>query len=232
MKTCNIVLLMLTAMLTVSCGDDEESSAISVEPESTGSFVDERDGNEYNYVSIGGLDWMTENSRYDLYDEAKCKYYISYEDYSADNWWEDKYSAKYGYLYTYQGAIDAAPDGWRVPTDDDWKSLEMALGMSKTQADATEWRGTSQSTLMQQSEEGTMLAMRMGGYYSDYIAMGATPYRFMGTYGFYWTSTMDENKGGEYYFYRKLAYYTGQVYRESMEPTNQMLSVRFVRDAQ
>ncbi|MCM1297454.1 MAG: fibrobacter succinogenes major paralogous domain-containing protein, partial [Muribaculaceae bacterium] len=52
------------------------------------------------------------------------------------------YSKKYGYLYSFEGAKKACPDGWRVPTDADWKKLEQAMGMSKEEADIMNaWRG-------------------------------------------------------------------------------------------
>lgn len=232
MKLHKIMFLLLSAMtLLTGCGSDDDDTLPTVTPTATGTFVDERDGYEYHWVRFGGLDWMVENSHYDLGDDTNCKFYVGYED--TNNWYpEDKYSEKYGFLYTLDGAKAAAPDGWRVPTDDDWKSLEMALGMSKSQADATEWRGSNQSTLMQQNGEGTMLAMQMAGYYTSHTILSTSGYRFMSTYGFFWTQTNDEDKGGEYYFYRKLCYNTGKVYRQSMETTDQMLSVRFVRDAQ
>ena len=40
----------------------------------------------------------------------------------------------YGYLYNWHAAHDnrqIAPEGWHVPTDQDWKELEMSLGMSR-----------------------------------------------------------------------------------------------------
>lgn len=232
MKISKTTLFLLSAaMLLAGCGNDDDNVQTVVTPTETGTYTDERDGYEYHWVRIGGLDWMTENSHYNSYDDTNCKYYQTYEDIKNYSY-EDNTSEKYGYLYTYQGALDAVPEGWRLPTDDDWKSLEMALGMSKAEADAWDWRGSNQSTLMQQSDEGTMLNMKMGGYYSDYIAMGAPQYRHMGSYGFYWTATKDTEKSGEYYIYRKLFYNSGQVYRQSMEPVKQMLSVRFVRDAQ
>lgn len=232
MKFSKIAFCLLgMAMLTAGCGNDEDNATVDVKPAATGTFVDDRDGYVYHWVRFGGLDWMVENSHYDLGDETVCKYYLSYEDEKSYNY-VDKTSAKYGFLYTHQGALDAAPEGWRVPTDDDYKSLEQALGMSKSQADALEWRGSNQATLMQQSDEGTMLDFKIAGYYTDHTIMATSGYRFMACYGFYWTSTQDADKGGEYYFYRKLAYNSGQVYRQSMEPVNQMLSVRFVRDAQ
>jgi uncharacterized protein (TIGR02145 family) len=37
---------------------------------------------------------------------------------------------EYGLLYQWQAAVDACPDGWHLPTDDEWKILEGQLGMS------------------------------------------------------------------------------------------------------
>lgn len=34
----------------------------------------------------------------------------------------DGYAEKYGLLYTYDAALKALPDGWRLPTDEDWKN--------------------------------------------------------------------------------------------------------------
>lgn len=36
------------------------------------------------------------------------------------------------------------PDGWHIPTDDEWKTLEGQLGMSTADQDLTGWRGTDE----------------------------------------------------------------------------------------
>ena len=40
------------------------------------------------------------------------------------------------------------PDGWHIPSDEDWITLEMQLGMSRSQANGVLWRGTDQGTQM------------------------------------------------------------------------------------
>lgn len=232
MKLYKIALCLLgVALLATSCDDDEDSTTTTVTPTATGTFVDERDGYEYHWVRIGGLDWMCENSHYDLNDDTKSRYYVTYEEnHKQTN--QDLTSEKYGLLYSQQGAQEAAPEGWRVPTDDDWKSLEMALGMSQSEADSRGWRGTNQADLMRQSGEGTMLGIQMAGYYTTHTVMATSGYRFMASYGYYWSQTNDPEKSSGAFLGRKFRYNTGQIYRESFEGEKEMLSVRFVRDAQ
>ena len=61
----------------------------------------------------------------------------------------------YGALYTWdeamqyttgEGAQGVCPAGWHIPTDNELKALEMSLGMTKAQAEATGWRGSDQGT--------------------------------------------------------------------------------------
>ena len=43
------------------------------------------------------------------------------------------------------------PSGWHVPTDGEFMTLEMELGMSESEANGTGWRGTDQGTQMKSS---------------------------------------------------------------------------------
>ena len=64
----------------------------------------------------------------------------------------------YGGLYTWAAAMDGStssstnpsgvkgvcPDGWHLPSDAEWKELEISLGMSQADADNTGFRGTDE----------------------------------------------------------------------------------------
>jgi uncharacterized protein (TIGR02145 family) len=57
----------------------------------------------------------------------------------------------YGRLYNWHAVDDArglCPSGWHVPTDGEWMTMEMALGMSESEANGTGWRGTDQGAQM------------------------------------------------------------------------------------
>lgn len=67
----------------------------------------------------------------------------------------EKFLTDYGYLYDYEAALKAVPEGWRLPTDEDWKLLEQNLGMSAHEsAILNEWRGDRQGELLKQTGEG------------------------------------------------------------------------------
>jgi uncharacterized protein (TIGR02145 family) len=118
------------------------------------SFVDPRDGTTYTTVEIGGQCWMQENLRY-LPDDAQMVDNISWGviGYSAPQYAvygvtsgtleAAKATANYqnyGALYNHPAALLAVPAGWRLPTDAEYKTLEMSLGMTQADADATGWR--------------------------------------------------------------------------------------------
>lgn len=42
------------------------------------------------------------------------------------------------------GPQGICPTGWHIPTDNEWKCMEMNLGMTQVQTDNTFWRGTSE----------------------------------------------------------------------------------------
>ncbi len=118
-----------------------------------GSGVTDIDGNEYRTVVIGGQEWLAENLRVTHYRDG-TPIDSPGEDYSAwrDNktgaysWYEnDKETyAAYGALYNWYATDNESglcPEGWRMATDDDWKILEMYLGMSYEEVNAAGWRG-------------------------------------------------------------------------------------------
>lgn len=117
-----------------------------------GKGVTDIDGNNYKTVVIGNQEWMAENLKVTHFNDGTSIDYPG-KDYSA--WkknrtgayaWYDNNNAQfaeaYGALYNWY-AVDnesgLCPSGWRIPTDDDWKQLEMYLGMSYEDANSAGW---------------------------------------------------------------------------------------------
>ena len=65
--------------------------------------------------------------------------------------------ADYGRLYNWYAVDDGrglCPSDWHVPTDEEFMTLEMELGMSESEANySSTWRGTNQGTQMKSSPE-------------------------------------------------------------------------------
>ena len=133
----------------------------------TGTITD-YDGNTYNTIGIGGQMWMAENLKVIHYAnstaiplETDNTAWVALGDNNTDKAYcyynNDANGEKdtYGALYTYAAATNgdndgatqgACPTGWHLPSDAQWKELEMYLGMSQTDANATGWRGIDEGS--------------------------------------------------------------------------------------
>ncbi|MBA7542263.1 hypothetical protein ES705_34583 [subsurface metagenome] len=118
----------------------------------TGTLTDLRDNKTYNTIIIGDLLWMAENLNF--YTSSGSWYY----DNDSAN-----YAEVYGRLYTWEMADSICPVGWHLPTDTEWKELEMHLGMTQAQADNTGWRGANQGTELKDGGSSEFNALP-GGY--------------------------------------------------------------------
>lgn len=100
-----------------------------------GSFVDPRDNNVYRWVKIGGQIWMAENLRFKPEKGSWC-------------WKNQEDNCKTrGRLYNWNAAMQAAPPGWHLPSDEEWKELEITLGLTEEQADDEGFRVDKDSLL-------------------------------------------------------------------------------------
>ncbi len=163
-----------TVELSVSNNDGSDTETktdyIEVTEPVTGSFTDQRDGTTYETVTLGDQEWMAENLKY-LPDvsgpgagaSASPYYYVYGYDGTdvAEAKATNNYST-YGVLYNFNAAMSGAsgtdlnpsgvqgvcPDGWHVPSDAEWKELEMTLGMSQVEADDTGRRGENEGSCL------------------------------------------------------------------------------------
>ncbi len=209
------------------------------------------DGYTYALVAIGDQCWFAENLRNEhyangdvipgelndgewssttngamtVYGEGTSPVYSGSDD-------EVSNLADYGRLYNWYAVDDArglCPSGWHVPTDGEFMTLEMELGMSESEANLEGWRGTDQGTQMKSSAsdspawDGTNtsgFSGLAGGY-----RVGIGVFQKEGSYGDFCSASAYLS----YAWYRRLDGGNAEVARGYTYQTNGF-SVRCVRD--
>jgi uncharacterized protein (TIGR02145 family) len=127
---------------------------ISTSGGETGTLTD-IDGNVYKTRKIGNQWWMAENLKVTRYRNGDQISHVT-----ENNEWDglstgaycafnndESNVATYGRFYNWYAVNDSrniAPKGWHVPTDEEWKQLEMFLGMSQSEANGIGWFGTDE----------------------------------------------------------------------------------------
>ncbi len=118
------------------------------------------------------------------------------------------------------------PNGFHIPTDSEFKTLEMYLGMSQAQADATTWRGTDQGT---QLMTGAFKAP-LGGHMEPFPAHAGVFWN-IGTETGFWTSTQGTNPDPpSFAWYRQLYQSNSTSYRNSDFKTDWGFQIRCLMD--
>lgn len=221
--------------ITNSCGNSSDTVIISfVYPPFTcgDTLVDIRDGKEYPTVLIGTQCWMAKNLNYgteisgtlEQTDNSIVEKYC-YANTSSNC---DIYGGMYqwhelmGYSVT-PGIQGICPVGWHVPIDEEFKTLEMQLGMSQTDADLENaWRGTDQGTQLKTGGSSGFEAL-LGG-----SRINSSSYSSLNSYGYFYTSneyTLNTNLA-----WRRCLNTTAQVGRWNTFPKTYGFSVRCLKD--
>ena len=221
-------------------------------PDSTVSYH----GYDYSLVEIGEQCWFAENLRTEHYangdsipanltdgewnsttsgalavygEDAGCQDNSPYGN-ACDPAWSLN---EYGRLYNWYAVDDErglCPMGWHVPTDGEYMTLEMELGMSESEANSGAWRGTDQGTQMKSSPldypswDGTnasgFSALAGGFRDSDGYFYGG------GDGGFFWSSSPLET----YAWVRYLDSGVTEVYRGTNGFLRNGFSIRCIKD--
>ncbi len=128
------ILFGMIFLITVNCKKDDISNHLE------GKIMD-IDGNVYKTLKLGNQIWMCENLKVTRFKDGtviktteiitqdispfeKPNYQWAYEG-------NESLTNNYGRLYTYYAIADTCgicPDGWRVPSDEDWTILTNFVG--------------------------------------------------------------------------------------------------------
>ncbi len=116
-----------------------------------GKFKDERDNQQYSWIMIGNQVWMAENLNISVIIDNRNGQItnntirkLCYDD-------DDINCTVFGGLYSWdvidqyistEGAQSICPQGWHLPTDEEWQILVDYLGGDKVAGDALKEAGT------------------------------------------------------------------------------------------
>ncbi len=159
-------------------------------------------GKVYPTIIVGSLQWMSANLDYETPGGSSC-YYRQDAANEIPN----------GRLYTYNDACKDIPDGWRLPTLDEWDDLINAFGGYNNQdtLDALIYGGTSKFNVT------------LSGVYDSHS--GGWP----GPFAYYWTSTPSNVDGSRVYSYSSIWFAKDKIQHADNE-VDDKVSVRYVRD--
>ncbi len=128
------------------------------------------------------------------------------------------YSETSGFLYTYEAAMEAIPDGWRLPTDEEWQSLETALGMSSSDSNIMNgWRHIGDANIAATLNTNYKFSLKYGGqlHYGLPSPNARNKYINGESYGYYWTGSKVAipHSEEEFSITRTLFVYDNGIYR-------------------
>ena len=224
----------------------------------------EYQGYDYETVQIGEQCWFAENLRAEnyenddeipsglnasqwmnsfsnavaavaLYGEGSSECYDQSPDGNACN--EAWALNEYGRLYNWYAVDDArglCPSGWHVPTDGEWMTMEMALGMSEAEANSMGYRGSAGTQMKTDygwretadidgngTNSSGFAGLPSGGRYGNGWFGGA------GSTGAWWTSSPT----GYGAYFRVLSHTNGAIGRQEQTPRTGW-SIRCIKDAE
>jgi uncharacterized protein (TIGR02145 family) len=208
--------------------------------------VTDIDGNVYQTVTIGTQEWMAENLKVTHYRNGDAIPNVTdditwqglsiggYCNYSNDV----SNVATYGRLYNWYAVTDIrniAPDGWHVASDVEWKQLEMHLGMSQAQADATDGRGTDEGGKLKEAgtthwdspNTGATNESGFSGLPAGIRSYTHGTFFYIGSDAVFWTSTEFNSL---FAWLRALHNSYSLVTRNCLNNKGEGFSVRCVRD--
>jgi uncharacterized protein (TIGR02145 family) len=180
-------------------------------------ITDSRDGKSYSAVLMGTQTWMAKNLNYAA-TNSKC--------YSN----QENNCTQYGRLYNWATAMTVCPDGWHLPSDDEWNALMKFVNPSCSEnSDCANAGANLKATDGWNSYNGN------SGNGTDDYGFSALPggngnsggssFYNVNEYGSWWSATQID---ASYAYHRNMGYLNANVGRISAD-LSRYFSVRCVK---
>lgn len=231
------LMCLMIGILLASC-KEEESEKKFIER----STVADAEGNVYQTVKIGNQWWMAENLKTRKFQDGTSIPLILGTANNAE-WAEVNGPActfaqdsLRGFLYNFdvvQDSRNIAPEGWRIPTDEDWKTLEEYIGMEPSASNSTGWRGDAEGVLLASKNSLGWASGTLFG--KDEVGFNAIPAgcrihdgrrNITGEVAFWWSSTP---QSADEAWYRYMDTNEDRVFRHHIY-TKYGMSIRCVKE--
>jgi uncharacterized protein (TIGR02145 family) len=240
-----MIIISLAIFFFWSCSKNDKNP---IKSETTTGTVTDIDGNSYKTIKIGNQWWMAENLKVTHFNNgdsipnivdpilwsmtSRVGVYCNYWN-SLDN------VDTYGLLYNWSAVNDSrgiGPSGWHVPSDAEWKVLEIYVGLSQSETDIVGYRGSNEGRKLKEkgykfwcffldttSTNESGFSALPGGYRD-----GNGKFHNMGTVGYFWSSSKSDTACA---WYRMLSCMDGRIYRDcSYRDYQEGFSIRCVRN--
>ncbi|MDR0516988.1 MAG: fibrobacter succinogenes major paralogous domain-containing protein [Fibromonadaceae bacterium] len=175
-----------------------------------GSFTDSRDGKTYKTVKIGTQTWMAENLNYNA-ENSKC--------YGNDPANGDKY----GRLYDWKTAMKACPEGWHLPSEEEWDKLNkfIAITSSGEKLKAISGWDDNKGKSGNGTDDYGFSALPGGNCSSD------GTFKDIGGKGYWWSSS---SKNGGNLAYSLVMWHNSVMFLHGDDDKSSLFSVRCMKD--
>jgi uncharacterized protein (TIGR02145 family) len=235
-------------IIRFTCKSGIYTTILTDSPASSGNYEVEffscidPDGKSYATAIIGNQVWMAGNLAYlpsvgppAQGSDTLPYYYVQTYTGSTVSVAKNRATCRdYGVLYNWPAAVISCPQGWHLPSDDEWKVLEKNFGMSDDDV-ATFGRRSSGRVGSKLKEEGSIYWKAPNldtDHYSGFMARGGGGrfpdgefYNYR-EYGLFWTSTLSSKNIA---WIRDMLYMA--TWMERIEcSTEHAFSVRCLRD--
>ena len=186
-------------------------------------FFDTRDNKIYKTIKIGNQTWFAENLRYKL--DVRHSYITYYYDANQLNYYDGFKDIKYGLLYNFNGASNACPYGWHLPSNQEYNKLFEIAGIGYINL-------KDQSELNQLEIESVKILsgfnLLPAGYYID--DFNRHFYGYVDDAAFLWTSTKEHISGNNYNYHFMTIDFRDHKFFPYKNPAF-YLSVRCIKDS-